>query len=166
VTQLEFDHIMSSIDALSPEQMRRLRGKLDAKLATPKMNPAELPLDPLDVSSRLEELRKLQDGWLDGRGVVPSPSGLDWFAKVFKKFYPGDLPLPYIYPVAEGGIQLEWSIQPREITLEILFSNHEAAWHCLDLETDEEDARSWNLDEPGAWDWLATRLKAMTGAEG
>lgn len=162
MTQLEFDHILSSIDALSPEQMRRLRVKLDAKLATAAKR-AGPPLDPLDVPSRLDALRTLRDGWLDGKGVAPSPAGLDWFAKAFNASYPDDLPSPYIYPVAEGGIQLEWSIRPREISLEILFSDHSAAWHCLDLETDEEDSRSLNLDDPSDWSWLAGRLRAMSG---
>lgn len=164
MTQLEFDHILSSIDALSPEQMRRLRGELDAKLATVATIPGP-PLDPLDVPSRLDALRLLRDGWLDGVGVAPSASGLDWFAAAFKESYPDDLPLPYIYPVAEGGIQLEWSIRPREISLEVLFSDHSAAWHSLDLETDEEELRSLNLDEPSAWNWLTGRLRAMSGAE-
>ncbi|MDR3619552.1 MAG: hypothetical protein P4L85_09395 [Paludisphaera borealis] len=165
MTQLEFDHILSCIDALSPEQMRQLRGELEAKLAT-KATPAGPSLDPLDVPSRLDALRTLRDGWLDGQGTAPSPGGLDWFAKVFNEFYPDDLPPPYIYPVAEGGIQLEWSIRPREISLEILFSDRSAAWHSLDLETDEEESQSLNLDEPGAWDWLAGRLTAMIGAAG
>jgi hypothetical protein len=164
VTQLEFDRILSSINALSPEQMRRLRGELDAKLATAATRAAP-SLDPLDVLSRLDALRTLQDGWLDGEGLAPSASGLDWFATAFKETYPDDLPSPYIYPVAEGGIQLEWSIRPREISLEILFRDHSAAWHSLDLETDEEELRSLNLDEPSAWNWLAERLRAMSGAE-
>jgi cytochrome P450 len=46
VTQLEFDHILSSIDALSPEQMRRLHRELDAKLAT-AANTAAPPLGSL-----------------------------------------------------------------------------------------------------------------------
>lgn len=163
MTQFEFDHILSSIDALSPEQMRRLRVELDAKLATTVMH-ATPSLDPLDVPSRLDALRTLQDGWLDGEGLAPSASGLDWFATALKEFYPGDLPSPYIYPVAEGGGQLEWSIPPREISLEILFSDHSAAWHSLDLETDEEELRSLNLDDPSAWSWLAERLRAMNGA--
>lgn len=162
MTQLEFDHILSSIDALSPEQMRRLRGELDAKLAT-AAGRAGPTLDPLDVTSRLDALRTLRDGWLDGKGVAPGASGLDWFATAFNESYPDDLPSPYIYPVAEGGIQLEWSIRPHEISLEIHFSDHSAAWHSLDLETDEEEHRPLNLDDSGDWNWLAGRLRALSG---
>ena len=32
-----------------------------------------------DVGVRLEELRLLQEGWLDGAGKALSSEGLDWF---------------------------------------------------------------------------------------
>jgi hypothetical protein len=40
-------------------------------------------LDSNDARSRLEDIRILKDGWLDGKGVEPSRMGLDWFAKTF-----------------------------------------------------------------------------------
>ena len=35
-------------------------------------------LDPLDVPARLDELRSMEDGWLDGYGKAPDHRGLDW----------------------------------------------------------------------------------------
>ena len=56
-------------------------------------------LDPLDVPARLDELRGMQDGWLEGDGKAPPHSGLDWLSGAFaKRGYPDDIPLPYTYP--------------------------------------------------------------------
>jgi hypothetical protein len=120
-------------------------------------------LDPLDVSSRLDELRTLKDGWLDGLGAAPSAEGLEWLARTFDAFYADTLPLPYIYPVAEGGVRFEWSLTPHEISLEINFSERSGEWHSLNLETDQEEYRSLNLDAQEGWDWLVDRLKGLNG---
>ena len=64
-------------------------------------------LHALDIASRLEELKKIKDGWLDGAGQAPSHEGLDWLAGVLKDRYPDYLPRPYAYPVPDGGVQLE-----------------------------------------------------------
>lgn len=64
------------------------------------MRPA---LDPLDVRARLDDLRALSDGWLDGTGVAPPHAGLDWLASAFDRHFPDDLPLPHLYPTPEGG---------------------------------------------------------------
>ena len=80
---------------------------------------------PLDIAPRLDELKKIKDGWLDGAGRAPSHEGLDWLAGVLKDRYPDSLPRPYAYPVPDGGIQLEWSIKRREISLEVDFESRQ-----------------------------------------
>ena len=67
-------------------------------------------LDPNDVAARLDDLRGIKNGWLDGRGFAPSSQGLDWLARCFASYYPDALPPPYLYPTAEGGVQAEWSL--------------------------------------------------------
>ena len=62
-----------------------------------------------DLITRLRELSLLKQGWLDG--VFGSPlktSFIQWIADLFKKYYPSNIQLPYIYPTAEGGLSLEW----------------------------------------------------------
>jgi hypothetical protein len=120
-------------------------------------------LDPLDIPARLEEFKALRDGWLDGRGIAPPPSGLDWLAGEFETRYPAELPLPYVYPVAEGGVRLEWSIDPEEISLEIDLGRRSGEWHALNLDTDEEKSRTLNLDDETEWNWVIDRLTEMVG---
>ena len=121
-------------------------------------------LDPHDIPARLEELKALRNGWLDGRGIAPPLAGLDWLAGEIEARYPVDLPLPYVYPVAEGGVRLEWSIGSQEVSLEIDLGQRPGEWHALDLDTCEEEARTLNLDDEAAWNRMIDRLTEMVVA--
>lgn len=118
-------------------------------------------LDPLDFPSQLEELRVLKNGWYDGKGQAPSTTGLDWLAEAFNQYYADSLPLPYVYPVAEGGVRLEWTLGPEEVSLEIDLLDCAGEWHSLNLETDDEEARPLKLDTKNDWDWMVKRLQAL-----
>lgn len=120
-------------------------------------------LDPLDVASRLDDLRELRDGWLDGKGRSPADDGLDWLASAFEQSFPEDLPLPHLYPTREGGIQAEWSLGGHEITIDIdLFAKH-GTWHVLELATEAEEARSLDLSIDDGWRSLAARIREIAG---
>lgn len=120
-------------------------------------------LDANDIPARLDELRALKNGWLDGKGFAPNPAGLDWLAQRFEADYPDDLPLPYLYPTAEGGVQTEWSVAVYESTLDIRLEDHRGAWHMLNMETGEETTRDLNLDEDEEWRWLDAQIRQQTG---
>ncbi|MEI6415960.1 MAG: hypothetical protein WCP34_17120 [Pseudomonadota bacterium] len=121
-------------------------------------------LDSNDIAARLDELRALKNGWLDGKGFAPASEGLDWLANRFESLYPDDLPLPYLYPTAEGGIQAEWSLHGHEITLEISLDTHRGEWNALNMETEEAMEQILDLDEREGWDWLATQIQPLSGA--
>ncbi len=122
-------------------------------------------LDPLDVAARLEEFYALKDGWLDGKGLAPSREGLDWFANTFESHYPEDLPLPYLYPTGEGGIQAEWALGGYEISLEVDLGSKRAAWQDLNMATDAEQDRNLNLTEAADWNWMVEQIRTLS-AEG
>ena len=128
------------------------RGAGDAQLVQSSVR------DALDIASCFEEFKRLKDGWLDGAGRAPSHEGLDWLAGVLKDRCPDSLPRPYAYPVPDGGIQLEWSIKRREISLEVDFESRSGEWHSLDLNTGEEEQRELNLTDDAEWSWVITRL--------
>ncbi len=117
------------------------------------------------VSTRLNELRLLSDSWLDGKGLAPSSGGLDWLTKSFEASYPYDLPPPFVYPTAEGGVQLEWTLGEHELSLEVDLSSHQAEWHCLDLKTQQDCHRILNLDNADGWAWLVTELRRLAGGQ-
>lgn len=118
-------------------------------------------ITPLDFSPRLDELRAIEDGWLDGSGEAPSRHGIDWLSSSLERYYSPDLPLPYIYPTPEGGVSLEWSLGPHRASLEIDVDTRQAEWHCLDLSTDGSCEQDLQLDIPQGWEWLATELRRL-----
>lgn len=117
-------------------------------------------LDPLDIPTRLYELRSLKDGWLEGRGKALHLDGLDWLAKAFEDQFPADLALPYMYPTAEGGIQAEWTISSTEITLNIDLSSRKAEWHSVHLDTHKEHSQNLDLSTGDGWHWVAEMVRS------
>ena len=79
---------------------------------------SSVALDPLDVHARLEELRLLKQGWLDGEGEPFDPAGMDWLEASVREHYPTELPSPRIYPSPGGQILFEWKIDSRAASLE------------------------------------------------
>lgn len=122
-------------------------------------------LDPNDVASRLDEFRSLQNGWLDGKGLAPSPAGLDWLTTSFENNYPDDLPLPYLYPTAEGGVQAEWTLNQHELSLEVDLASHQGLWHALDLSTQATSSRDVHLDSVADWTWLVQQIRQLAGGQ-
>ena len=118
-------------------------------------------LDALDVSSRLDDLRDLEDGWLGEESKAPRAESLDWLSEVFDRQYPDYLPLPYIYPIIDGRIQAEWSLGPNEVSLEIDLTDHSAEWHCLTLDTGMTDERQLSLDVGDSWKWIAEEIRRL-----
>ena len=109
----------------------------------------------LDVSVQLNKLRDMTPGWLDGKGNVPSHSDLDWLSDTFRRHYPDGATLPYVYPTLEGGVDMEWSIGKREISLEVDLVNHRGEWSRYDVDTGYSVEKILDLDDPIAWKWIA-----------
>jgi hypothetical protein len=114
----------------------------------------------------LDELRLLQPGWLEGQGQPPSQEGLDWLSLTFSQQYPDDLPLPFLYPTAEGGIQAEWSLAGTEVTFEIDLVSHVGQWHALNMDAAVEETRELNLGDANDWRWLTEQIRQMAGGTG
>lgn len=118
-------------------------------------------LHPLDVDARLDEFRNLQDGWVEG-GVAPDHAGLDWLSGVFGLYYPDDLPLPRTYPMADGGVSLEWSFGVREADVEIDLDKHTGEWFVFNEETGKGEAdEDVDLDCPDGWRQIIDRLRDL-----
>ncbi len=120
-------------------------------------------LDAMDVGARLDELKLLKNGWLEGRGRAPKTEHLDWLAESFEDYYPDEIPAPYLYPTEGGDIQAEWSIGNLEASLEINLKHRTSSWHLLELDTDDENETELDLNSPEDWFKLAKLLKKLLG---
>ena len=116
-------------------------------------------LHPLDVPARLDELRGMQDGWLESDGKAPPHSGLDWLSDKFQRLYPDDIPLPYTYPTFDGGVQCEWSIGRFCIEIEIDLHTRKGDWIRFERRADFYEEETINLDAPVAWAWMADKIR-------
>ena len=114
------------------------------------------------IATRLETLAKLEEGWLDGKGYAPDKTQLAWLSTAFDTFYDPGLPLPYLYPTAEGGVQAEWSLGDWEISLEIDLAGQVAEWQALNLNTQACRDDNLNLAKPEDWQKLNQNLQKLT----
>ncbi len=124
-----------------------------------------IPLDLSDVLTRLDELRALKKGWLDGKeGIPPSFEGLDWLSLLIENKFPRDLPLPYTYPKPDGGIQLEWSFPDSiDADLEVDLISHTGLWTNYDMSNNcNPTTQKLALDENSDWNWLIEKIKSLS----
>ena len=123
------------------------------------LDPPEAILDPLDIRIRVEELKALKPGWLDGKGLVPSPAGLDWLADSFVALDSEELPRPYLFPAPDGSVLAEWHQKPWSLSLEINLEAKTGEWHALNLENEFEESATLNLQSVAGWSVLARSVR-------
>ncbi len=90
-----------------------------------------------EVVMQIDELKKLEEGWLDGYGNAYCHNELQWLEKIFLEVESQDLPKSYFYPLEDGGVSIEWDYEDWDITLEINLQDHAASWHAFNKTTDK-----------------------------
>ncbi len=115
-------------------------------------------LDPLDIDFRLDELRQLQNGWMDGEGGKLSESGLDWLKTCFDRYFNLGVPIPYIYPRVDGGLSIEWTFPHHEISMEVDLDNKTGYWVALHSKGGEAEDRELNLETEEGWKWIVEQV--------
>jgi hypothetical protein len=118
-------------------------------------------LDSNDIDARLDELRALRAGWLDGLGEALRSSGVDWLGNAFQRYYPDHLPLPFLYPTVEGGVQAEWSLPPHEVSITVSLETRRGEWHSLNLDDDTEGSQEVDLESADGWAWLSSEIARL-----
>ena len=159
------DIILEAFNQYSKNQKIEIKGvgrfNRDGKLVRIESIEHVQNLDDLDVPTRLDELSKLSDDWLDGTGKAPDPQGLQWLGNTFNANLDSRLPLPYLYPTAAGGIQAEWSINDWEVSLEIDLIQKSGEYQALNIETDEVQDFRYNLSKNEDWRAINNNLRKL-----
>ncbi len=165
--QQHLDSLLAAFNGFRENQKILIRGvgrfNRNEKLLGLYMLDYVAMLDDLDPGARLDEFKSLKNGWLDGKGFAPDHKKLDWLAEAFQSNYPDELPLPYMYPTAEGGVQAEWSAGGWEITLEVDFAELQGEWHALEITTGHEQVKKLDLKELDSWKWIAFEIDKRKG---
>lgn len=122
-------------------------------------------LDHLDFRTRVEELKSLDRNWFQDQSNSIQEGALEWLASSFEEKYPEDIPSPCIYPVPEGGIQIEWVIPPWDVSIEINLIEHTGFWHRLNHNTQEVDVKELNFNHDEDWLWFSEQLRMIAVPE-
>ena len=69
--------------------------------------------------------------------------------------------IPYVYPMLDGGVSLEWSIGTYEVSLEINLDKHSGEWDCYDTFTKTNDEKTLDLNNPNDWSWMLKQLQQL-----
>jgi len=115
----------------------------------------------LDVSGRIEELRLIENGWLDGDGLAMDKEGLNWFSKSFEENFSPELPRPYIFPLPDGGIQMEWNNTKYSANLELNLVDKKAEYYCITKQTKEIYEEDLDFNDKTTWITLNELLKIL-----
>ena len=170
ISEQHFDTIIGAFNGYQDNQLVMLKGVGRYSRSHRLLSIDEVEhvaeLDPNDIAARAEMLKTLKDGWHDGNnGCAPAPGFLDWLVEHFNHHYPDELPFPFVYPTTEGGVQIEWSFENQEITLEIDPDTHSGHWHSLSFPTGEEDEQKLDLQSAESWSWLVSEVERLKGDE-
>lgn len=123
------------------------------------------------VRARLAELASLSPGWDDGEGVALSAAGLQRLAQAFEAHFPEQLegtplPVPYLYPMHNGDVLAEWTIDPWAVSLQIALPNLPTQYCALNMVDGSEATHLLLLapTEPHDWDRLVNYLVELVRA--
>jgi hypothetical protein len=118
-------------------------------------------IDSLDVPLRLQEIAKLEHGWYDGKGLAPAKEPLVRLGQLFETNFDSNLPLPFLYPTTEGGVQAEWTLGDVAVTLEVDLKTFQAEYRALNLKDNACNETMLSLGDQSFWKQLNAALKSL-----
>lgn len=100
------------------------------------------------LTSAIDELSHLKDGWLEGRGKAPEGMYLFLLSEALVEFFPPGIDYPAVVPTEDGTVSLEWIRPDSRIELEVNFKEDRLEIYATDIGTDtfvEEsfDSKDW-----------------------
>lgn len=90
------------------------------------------------ITHRLERLLELGSGWDGADARQLDPDALVTAARVIAAGISAGLPEPELFPVPDGGVQVEWRAGPVELTLEFEPNQRGVVFVCDDEQTGQQ----------------------------
>lgn len=105
------------------------------------------PQQPLD--ERLGDIARTPAGWYSGQNPAPDASAIARMGELVALITTeAGVPVPYVYPLPDGGITGEWTRGDWEISATVTLPDLVIELHALNVENDEElDVEIAQLDE-------------------
>jgi hypothetical protein len=97
---------------------------------------------------RFRELSALRSGWLDCAGEAVDSGVLQQARLLLDQLLNWDVPRPRVFPTIEGGVQLEWSQEPYEVSVSI--QPGEASVYAVKVNVRTGEAEEWELPPSSA----------------
>lgn len=114
--------------------------------------PAILHEPNQSINDQLTSLLDLENGWNGADSKAPNPDNIENIRKILAQYWLPDMPLPFVFPMENGGVNLEWFIGHAEHGLEIDFVTKTYLWEWWDTQSQEEYVESFDFDSPEIWD--------------
>lgn len=73
----------------------------------------------MSIDKRIEMLKSLEDGWLDGAGVAIHPEVIKAIRPIAEKLVEAGFEEPAIFPLEDGSVELAWYDGDLHNTIEI-----------------------------------------------
>ena len=117
---------------------------------------------------RMVSMFLVPHGFHQGEGVALDHADLGWFSKFYCQYIDDAIPAPAIYPTVEpaGGIRLEWTFSPFELSITVDLKNKTGEWHvCEGLTGDTEESEEIDFADVGEWAWVNIKLNRLAKGE-
>ena len=88
----------------------------------------------MQVIHKIIKLSQIQENWDSYNGKPPAPKAINTAIELIEAlpFENEDMPIPSVVPTSEGGLQIEWSGEERELEVEIRPSGPIEIFACQD----------------------------------
>lgn len=112
------------------------------------------------LTSAIDELNGLEDGWLEGHGIAPDPKDLARLSEELIESFPPGIDYPAVVPTEDGNVSLEWIKPAARIELEVNFAESRLELYATDMQADTFLDESFDM---GNWVGAFEKITSLLG---
>ena len=114
-------------------------------------------LDVIDFGYQLAEIEALSSGWLDGKFGKFDKAQLRKLGNLFRENYTSEDD-PWLYPAQDNLLHAEWENGNWRLSMEIDLPNLKGDFYAVNIESDRDFSRVFDLQQPDDWKALCAIL--------
>ena len=117
------------------------------------------------INQQLDYMLNIPDEWNGPGSTAISAQDIVWLRDILKQYWLADMPIPFLFPMENGGIELEWYISYSEHGLEIDFETKTGLWDFWDNKSDQEHSETLDLTLIKSWHRIQISSTGYRSAE-